>query len=92
MKLRTIKRRHDKRTTFRALLWAHDPTLDWQWEECEDWDDDQDEAHCFVCGELHDMCECHVGAECGRWRNGRLSDSCTKAGSEECDFECPYGR
>jgi hypothetical protein len=31
-----------------------------------------------------------AGAECGRWRNGRLSDSCSKAGSEECDFECPY--
>ena len=54
--------------------------------------DDQDEAHCLDCGLLHDECECHVGAECGRWRNGRLSDSCTKAGSEECDFECPYNR
>lgn len=29
---------------------------------------------------------------CGRWRNGRLAppDHCTMAGSEECDFECPY--
>lgn len=92
MKVRTLKRRHDARTTFRALLWAHDPGLDWQWEECEDFGDDQDDAHCFDCGELHDMCECRIGEECGRWRNGRLSDSCTKAGSEECDFECPYGR
>ena len=25
--------------------------------------DDQDEAHCFDCGELHDMCECHIGEE-----------------------------
>ena len=90
--LRGIKRHHDARTTYRALLWAHDPGMDWQWEECEDWDDDQDEANCFDCGELHDMCECRIGEECGRWRNGRLSDSCTKAGSEECDFECPYGR
>ena len=32
------------------------------------------------------------GAECGRWLNGRLMASCTKAGSEECDWECPYGR
>jgi len=94
MKARTLKRRRDAVTTFRALLWAPDRfdvayhPDDW----CEDWDDDQDEAHCFDCGELHDMCECHVGEECGRWRNGRLSDSCTKAGSEECDFECPYGR
>lgn len=30
------------------------------------------------------------GAECGRWSNGRLTQSCAKAGSEECDFECPY--
>jgi len=30
------------------------------------------------------------GEECGRWNNGRLGRLCTKAGSEECDFECPY--
>lgn len=30
------------------------------------------------------------GEECGRWDNGRLTHNCTKAGSEECDFECPY--
>lgn len=30
------------------------------------------------------------GEECGRWRNGRLDRYCTKAGTEECDFECPY--
>lgn len=30
------------------------------------------------------------GEECGRWSNGRLTNSCSKAGSEECDFECPY--
>lgn len=30
------------------------------------------------------------GEECGRWDNGRLTHSCTKSGSEECDFECPY--
>lgn len=27
---------------------------------------------------------------CGRWRNGRLVNHCTMAGTEECDFECPY--
>lgn len=53
-------------------------------------EDVDEDAHCFDCGQLHDMCECHVGAECGRWRNGSLSRSCSKAGSEECDFECPY--
>jgi hypothetical protein len=30
------------------------------------------------------------GEECGRWLEGKLSHSCTKAGSEECDWECPY--
>ena len=30
------------------------------------------------------------GAECGRWSNGQLTGSCGKAGTEECDFECPY--
>jgi hypothetical protein len=30
------------------------------------------------------------GEECGRWSNGRLGQYCAKAGSEECDFECPY--
>jgi hypothetical protein len=30
------------------------------------------------------------GDECGRWRNGVLTKSCSKAGSEDCDFECPY--
>jgi len=30
------------------------------------------------------------GEECGRWINGKLGRYCTKAGSEECDFECPY--
>lgn len=31
-----------------------------------------------------------IGEECGRWDNGKLTKSCTKAGSEECDWECPY--
>lgn len=32
------------------------------------------------------------GDECGRWNNGKLMQYCTKAGSEECDFECQYSR
>jgi hypothetical protein len=52
--------------------------------------DDGDDGLCFDCGQLHDICECHVGDDCGRWNNGRLTSSCRKAGSEECDFECPY--
>lgn len=31
-----------------------------------------------------------AGEECGRWDNGRLTRSCMKAGSEECDWVCPY--
>lgn len=34
----------------------------------------------------------YPGDECGRWRNGRLVAQCLKAGSEECDWECPYAR
>jgi hypothetical protein len=30
------------------------------------------------------------GEECGRWIDGRLGRHCSKAGSEECDWECPY--
>ena len=51
---------------------------------------DPDDGVCLDCGQIHDVCECHVGENCGRWRNGRLSASCSKAGSEECDFECPF--
>lgn len=62
-------------------------------EDARDFDDGQDDALCCgECGQIHDVCECHVGDECGRWRNGRLDKHCTKAGSEECDFECPYNR
>lgn len=49
-----------------------------------------DDGICPNCDEIWDMCECRVGEECGRWINGRLTKSCSKAGSEECDFECPY--
>ena len=27
--------------------------------------------------------------DCGRWSNGKLTKSCSLAGSETCDFECP---
>lgn len=52
--------------------------------------DEDDDGVCPDCDEIHDMCECHVGEDCGRWSNGRLTKYCAKAGSEECDFECPY--
>lgn len=30
------------------------------------------------------------GFDCGRWFDGRLTHSCARAGTEECDFECPH--
>jgi hypothetical protein len=29
--------------------------------------------------------------DCGRWRNGELTGSCLKAGTEDCQF-CPVAR
>ena len=31
-----------------------------------------------------------VGDECGRWDNGKLGLPCSLAGTEFCNFECPY--
>lgn len=31
------------------------------------------------------------GSDCGRWMDGSLSNQCSKAGSEECDWHCPIG-
>ena len=30
------------------------------------------------------------GVDCGRWSNGKLTPHCSRSGTEECDFECPY--
>jgi hypothetical protein len=55
---------------------------------------------CPECGLLH--CVCHLddddqpepeydpGEDCGRWINGSLGRLCTSAGTEFCDWECPY--
>ena len=32
------------------------------------------------------------GEECGRWQNGRLARGCSLAGTEWCDWDCPYSR
>lgn len=54
--------------------------------EPDDWEDlmvpDED---------LYDEDEHDPGEECGRWRNGRLGKQCALAGTEFCDWECPYG-
>lgn len=62
----------------------------WTQEEIDDDQFRDDAGMCPDCDEPWEMCECHVGEDCGRWSNGRLTASCSKAGSEECDFECPY--
>jgi hypothetical protein len=57
-------------------VWTQEE-IDAEVETCGD-DDDYD-------GELS-----YPGEECRRWSNGRLGPYCSKAGSEECDWECPY--
>lgn len=57
---------------------------DQEWIDSQMFDDDDGEE------ELSD--EEKAGEECGRWRNGRLVIQCLKAGSEECDWFCPYSR
>ncbi len=51
----------------------------------QDWIDDQ------MLDDDEDDCENDGWDECGRWINGRLSTQCRKAGSEECDWDCPIG-
>lgn len=54
-------------------------TRDWTQDEIDDSMalDDEDDGMDFVCG---------------RWRNGRLApqSDCMHAGTEECDWDCPY--
>jgi hypothetical protein len=55
---------------------------------------------CSDCGRFHCICfdpfeddepfEYDPGEDCGRWDNGRLGPHCTMAGTEFCDWECPY--
>lgn len=59
---------------------------------------EQIEWSCPDCGLRHCCCfdddvpedEFDPGEECGRWINGRLDKSCMLAGTEFCDWECPY--
>lgn len=52
------------------------------------WTQDEIDQEVFRDAEEEDGPE--PGDECGRWSNGRLGRYCAKAGTEECDFECPY--
>lgn len=46
--------------------------------------------HFYGDAEYEEDDDLDSGEECGRWDNGRLTHSCSKAGSEECDFICPH--
>lgn len=46
--------------------------------------------YCELEDELEDSFA--SGDYCGRWVNGRLGKFCSLAGTEECDWECPYSR
>jgi hypothetical protein len=61
----------------------------------------QEDDRCPDCGFLSCICfddedqpedEYDPSEECGRWINGRLDGSCTLAGTEFCDWDCPYSR
>jgi len=58
-------------------------------DEPRRWTQEEIDADQLYSDEDEDI-ESYPGEECGRWSNGRLTKSCSKAGSEECDFECPY--
>lgn len=57
---------------------------DWEYyaDDCED-EDDHD--WCGDCGECEDCLDIAMD-ECGRMRDG----ICTKAGTEYCDWDCPF--
>ena len=52
-------------------------------------DDNLDHLHDLGFEEIDDE-EDDFGDACGRWDNGRLGRHCTMAGTEFCDWECPY--
>ncbi len=47
-------------------------------------------GRCFIVDRDDELDGPEPGEECGRWNNGKLMSHCTKAGSEECEWECPY--
>ena len=73
MKVRTLKRRHDARTLHRwrflADLRAEMMIEDWQWEPCEDWEDD-------------DSCDGPACGHCGAGVNPHDEDDCWYCGAD----------
>jgi hypothetical protein len=48
-----------------------------------------DDGMCSDCDEPIEQCGCtFLAFQCGMMANGQ----CTKAGSEECDWDCPRNR
>lgn len=53
--------------------------------DLDEFEDDYDECHCEIIG-CPECDERHLeNFDCGLMANGQ----CTKAGSEECDWDCP---
>lgn len=54
------------------------------------WTQEEIDAQMLDHGDEFDEDEYDPGEECGRWDNGSLGRHCTLAGTEFCDWECPY--
>lgn len=73
-----------------------EPAGGWHISGCSDGDVEHfcsDKCFNESC-DYHDDADDEINSreeDCGRWVNGRLSLQCSKAGSEECDWECPIG-
>lgn len=56
------------------------------------WPQERIDAELYLDNEYDTEDEESDGSEdCGRWWDGKLIAQCSKAGSEECDWECPIG-
>lgn len=55
-----------------------------------EWTQEDIDAEMESYAETEALDTIRAGEECGRWTNGGLGQYCAKAGTEECDFECPY--
>lgn len=56
----------------------------------ENWPQDRIDAE-VLSDDDRDEDEDDGGEDCGRWWGGKLIAQCSKAGSEECDWNCPIG-
>lgn len=54
----------------------------------DDFDDDDDECQCNAVGCPECDARYYENYDCGMGSDGQ----CSKAGSEDCDWECPFNR